>query len=346
MTKDKKSNQFNATNERVKYKYRQHLRRIGQKDEKTILASLKHVRDFELFIDFRGFEFFNADVADKYIQAMFSAELSLSYITDNIRALKDFLNWLERQRGYRSKVDYNHIDYLNISKNQRREAKSGLYQKSYSYEQIIKAIRNMSAKNDREMRDKAMVSLQALCALRISELRTVKLQNLIDEDGTYFIHVSPKNMQVKFAKTRQVVFVPLPEDIVGNVIHWRDSLIKLGFKQSDPLFPAITSSFNERNLFESQLQTNGIKSGTTIRNIFKACFKNAGFEYLKPHSFRKTIVRYAQTQSPEFLNAVRQNLGHSSIDTTLSSYGQLSDLDQRRIISKTKACVQMNKSGI
>ena len=296
---------------------------------------MKHIRDFERFIDFRGFEFFNADVADKYIQAMFSAELSLSYITDNIRALKDFLNWLERQRGYRSKIDYNHIDYLNISKNQRREAKAGLYQKSYSYDQIIKAIRNMPAENDREMRDKAMVSLQALCALRISELRTVKLQNLIEEDGSYFIHVSPKNMEVKFAKTRQVVFVPLPKDIIENVIHWRDKLLALGFKPNDPLFPAIKMSFNEQNLLENTLQTNSIKSDTTIRNIFKACFTNAGFEYLRPHSFRKTIARYAQKQSPEFLNAVRQNLGHSSIDTTLNSYGQLSNYDQRRVIAAT-----------
>ena len=81
MSQDKKPNQFNPHNERGKYKYRQHLRRVGQKDEKTILAILKHIRDFELFIDFRGFECFNADVADKYIQAMFNAELSLSYIS-------------------------------------------------------------------------------------------------------------------------------------------------------------------------------------------------------------------------------------------------------------------------
>ncbi|MEP3524008.1 MAG: site-specific integrase [Hyphomicrobiales bacterium] len=331
---NRKPEQFCAANERIKYKYRQHLRRIGQKDEKTILGNLKHIRDIELFVEFKGFECFNADVADKYIQGMFNAELSLSYITDNIRALKDFLNWLERQRGYRSKIDYNHIDYLNVSRNQRREAKAGLYQKSYSYEQIIAAIRNMPSDTDRAMRDKAMVSLQALCALRISELRTVKLQNLIEEDGAYFIHVSPKNMHVKFAKTRQVVFVPLPKDIIDNVIGWRDRLVKVGFKSNDPMFPTITRSFNERNLFDEKLKSDGIKSETTIRHIFKACFINAGFEYLNPHSFRKTIARYAQTQSPQFLNAVRQNLGHSSIDTTLSSYGQLSELDQRRVISE------------
>lgn len=334
--KDRKPDQFNATNERMKYKYRTHLRRIGQKDEKTVLAILKYIRDFEIYINFAGFEKFNADIADKYIQGMFTVYLSLSYITDNIRALKDFLNWLERQRGYRSKINYNHIEYLNISHNQRRSAKATEYQKAYSYEQIIQAIRLMPERNDKDKRNKAIVSLQALCTLRISELRTVKINNLIKEDGDWFIHVSPKNMQTKFAKTRQCVFVPLPDDIKANVIDWYNHLKLLGFSNSDPLFPAIDNRFNQQNLLETNITNKEIKSDTTLRNIFKTCFTNAGIDYINPHSFRKTLARFAVEQSPAFLNAVRQNLGHSSIDTTLNSYGQLSDYDQRRIISDMK----------
>src|SRR5690606_30998953 len=107
------------------------------------------------------------------IQGMFSADLSLYYITDNIRALKDFLNWLERQLGYRRKINYNHIDYLNVSRNQRKTAKATEYQKAYKYDQIIQTIRQMPADKDKAKRDKAIISLQALCTLRISELRTV-----------------------------------------------------------------------------------------------------------------------------------------------------------------------------
>lgn len=334
MTKNKKPACFNAANERMKYKYAKHLRRIGQKDEKTILAALKHIRDFEIFVNFAGFECFNDDFADKYIQGMFRDDYSLSYISDNIRALKDFLNWLERQRGYRSRIDYNHIDYLNISRNQRRTAKAKNYQKAHKFEKIIEAIRLMPERNDRQRRDKAIVSLQALCTLRVSELRTVKLKNLIEEDGAYFIDVCPKNVQSKFAKTRLAVFVPLPDDIKANVLNWRDFLKFIGFTDNDPLFPAVDNSFNRENLLEANIRASGIKSNTTIRNIFKTCFENAGMEYLKPHSFRHTLARYAQTKSPQFLNAVRQNLGNSSIDTTLNSYGQLSDYDQRRIISE------------
>ncbi|MDY0029776.1 MAG: site-specific integrase [Pseudobdellovibrionaceae bacterium] len=339
MAKDKKPNLYNPANERAKYKYRQHLRRIGQRDEKTVLAALRHIRDFEIFMDFAGFEKFNDHIADKYVQGMVNAHLSLSYITDNIRALKDFLNWLERQRGYRSKIDYNHIAYLNISRNQRNTAKATEYQKAYKFDQIIQAIRQMPNETDAERRDKALVSLQALCSLRISELRTVKMKSLIEEDGKYFIYVCPKSMSVKFAKTRHAVFIPLPEDIVSNVIEWRDYLRSLGFKDADPLFPKVDNHFGRTNLLEQTIRKEGIKSDTTIRDIFRKAFEAAGFEYIKPHSFRKTLARYAETQSPAFLNAVRQNLGHESIDTTLSSYGQLSVAEQRKIISGVQVVV-------
>ncbi len=335
MSEEKEKALFNPANERMKYKYRIHLRRVGQRDEKTILAALKNIREYERFIDFAGFEVFNEGVADKYVQSLFSRTLSLSYISDNLKALRDFLNWLERQRGYRSKINFNHINYLNISRNQRNTAKATEYQRAYKYEQIIAVIRAMPEQTDKERRDKAIVSLQALCTLRISELRTVKLKSLIEEDGAHFIYVCPKNMKTKFAKTRTAVFVPLPEDIKLNVLHWRYTLLTLGFKDSDPLFPVINNSFNGQNLLQQEVSRAEIKSDTTIRAIFRRAFESAGLTYINPHSFRKTLARFAQTQSPAFLNAVRQNLGHSSIDTTLNSYGQLSAAEQRGIIAGT-----------
>ncbi len=332
-TAKKDKHKFNPVNERVKYKYRQHLARVAQKDVKTIDAALKHIRDFEIYIDFAGFEKYNGHVADKYIRSMHSRGLGESYISNNIWCLKEFLRWLERQRGYRSKIDYNQIDYLNMSRNQQTTAKAVEYQKSYTFDQIIKTIRQMPDTTDKEKRDKAMISLQALCALRISELRTVKLKSLIEENGQYFIYVCPKNMSVKFAKTRHAHFMALPEDIIQNVIVWRDYLVSLGFKESDPLFPKVDNRFTHTNLLEQTIRKEEIKSDTTIRDVFKKAFTSAGLPYIKPHSFRKTHAIYAQSQSPEFLNAIRQNLGHKSIDTTLNSYGQLSVIDQRRIIS-------------
>lgn len=327
---------FNPCNERVKFNYRRHLSRVGQKDEKTVKADLINIRGFEIFIDFAGFETFNDQVADRFIKHIQSMDKSLSHVSRTLRAMREFLTWLERQRGYRSKIDYNHIAYLSLTKNQLRIAKSRCYQKAYSFDDIVRTIRQMLHQTDRQMRDKALISLQALCTLRIAELRTVKLSSIIYEDGTYFIDVCPRVMNVKFAKSRQVFFLALPDDIQENVIRWKERLVSLGFKDDDPLFPAVDNRFNAENLLEDQIRPNGIKSGTTIRNIFKRAFENAGLEYIKPHSFRNTIARRAQKESSEYLNASRQNLGHSNIDTTLNSYGQLSAHDQRKTISETK----------
>ena len=260
----------------------------------------------------------------------------MSYVSGTLRAMKDFLTWLERQRGYRSKIDYNHIAYLSLTRNQLRTAKSKRYQKAYSFDDIVRTIRQMSNQTDRQLRDKALISVHALTNLRISELRTIKISSIIEEDGVYFLDVCPRVMKVKFAKARQVVFLALPEDIQENVMRWKKRLTSLGYKKDDPLFPAIDNRFNAENLLEDQIRPNEIKSDTTIRNIFKKAFESAGLEYINPHSFRNTIARHAQKQSPEFLNAIRQNLGHSSIDTTLNSYGQLSVHDQRKTISETK----------
>ena len=330
---DKKRDKYHPANERMKYKYRVHLRRALKRDDKTITATLKHIREYEIYMNFVGFEKFNDHIADKFIMHMTSNDLPLSFINDNIRALRDFLKWLERQRGYKSKINYNHIDYLNLSNNQRNTAKASEYKQSYKIEQILKAIRAMPTITDKDKRDRAIISLQAHCALRVGELRAVKIKNIIEEDGRYFVYVSPKDMGVKFAKTRHAYFLPLPQDITDNVISWRDHIISLGFNTNDPLFPKIDSRFGKNNLLEKTVIREGIKSNTTIRDIFKKAFTDAGYEYIRPHSFRHTWARHAESISPAFLNTVRQCLGHDSIDTTLNSYGQSSLADQRSVIA-------------
>ena len=119
-----KQSQFSPNNERIKYKYRIHIKRALKKDSKTIIAELKYLREYDLFDNFAGFEKFNSIRADKYISHLFDQDYSISYINDALRTLKTFLTWLERQKGYKSKINYNDIDYLNITNNQRALSKN------------------------------------------------------------------------------------------------------------------------------------------------------------------------------------------------------------------------------
>jgi integrase/recombinase XerD len=332
-----KREQFNPKNERIKYQYRIHIKRAIKKDDKTIIAELKYLREYELFSCFADFETFNSTKANKYIDYLFDQDYSLSYINDALRTLKVFLTWLERQKGYRSKLNYNDIDYLNITNNQRRAAKATEHKKSYSFDQIVKTIRQMPDKAMIERRNKAIISANALCSLRISELRTIKLKNLIEEEGKCFIHINPKDIDSKFAKARYADCIALPQDIFDNLINWKSELVaKFQFTSKDPLFPKIPNNFNQLNLLESTMTKEEIKSGSQMRDIFKNAFEKAGLEYINPHNFRHTRARFASKQSPQYLNATRQSLGHKNIDTTFNSYGELSTYEQREVIYVVK----------
>jgi integrase/recombinase XerD len=335
MKKREKQNQFSPINERIKYQYLCYLKRVLRKDEKTTFKVLEYLRVYELFTNFAGFETYDGTQADKFIDHLTDEKFSSSFIGNAIRDLREFLTWLQRKKGYRSKIDYDDIGYLNISDNQRRAAKAVEHKKSYTYEQIIKTIRKMPESEMIERRNRAMISLNALCGLRISELRTVKIKNLIFEDEVWFVYVNPKDMKSKNATTRRSPFVQLPQDITNNVINWKIELEqKHGFKDKDPLFPKIPRSFNWQNLLESRVKKEEINSTSAIRNVFESSFKAADLPYINPHNFRHTRARFAAKQSPEYLNATRQALGHKSIDTTLNSYGELSFEEQKIIIGK------------
>ncbi|MCT4574878.1 MAG: site-specific integrase [Alphaproteobacteria bacterium] len=327
---------FNPVNERAIYKYRKHLRACG-KDEKTIAAIVKYIRSYQVLTNFDGFRTFNSSIADKFLEQIDNWEASESYLLHLMKASKEFLLWLSGERGYQ-KIKRNDIVKLRLTDNQLKKARATDYKKSYSFEQILKTIRQMPSDTVKEMENKAIISMQALGCFRVSELRTIKMRNLIPNENKYLVYVNPKDMNdVKRAKTREVFLLPLEQDILDNVLRWRDYLKEEeGFSERDPLFPAIPCNFKPRGLWGSNIKKHEIKSNSTIRMIFKQAFENAGYDYIRPHSFRHTVARWAERKTPELLNAVRQNLGHKSIQTTLQSYGELSSYDQGNRISEAE----------
>ena len=139
------------------------------------------------------------------------------------------------------------------------------------------------------------------------------------------VYVDPKVMDVKFAKTRCAFFMPFGEKYTQIVLNWKKELEALGFSEKAPLFPAIPTQFNQLNLLEAKPKQEFIKSNSSIRTIFENAFKAVNLPYHCPHTFRHTIARWAETQTPAIFNAVRHSLGHADIKTTFMSYGTLPD---------------------
>ena len=62
---------------------------------------------------------------------------------------------------------------------------------------------------------------------------------------------------------------------------------------------------------------------TPIRDIYKRAFVATDLPYFNPHSFRDMLVRHAMALelTPERMKAWSQNLGHTDVLTTFTSYG-------------------------
>jgi integrase len=67
---------------------------------------------------------------------------------------------------------------------------------------------------------------------------------------------------------------------------------------------------------------------------YKSKISTAGLPYFNPHSFRKTLALLGGQvcKSPEEYKAWSQNLGHESVLTTFSSYGDVARHRQAEII--------------
>ena len=129
---------------------------------------------------------------------------------------------------------------------------------------------------------------------------------------------------IKYSNSIISFFIGQSEDIIQNVLKWREHLIAQGFKDKDFLFPRINSSFTKDGNNIVVLSKEEIKSKTHTRNIIKTAFEANNLPYYKPHSFRHSLARKVRKEpnATDLLIALSENDGHKSgMATIISSYG-------------------------
>ena len=320
-TKDK----CNPQNERIKHKYRMYLMGPKHLDKKTWTKNMEHIRHYEEMNDFAPLLPLTVDQIHNYVGKICAQDLSLSYIDQNLKVMRDFFEWITHQKQYANGVDYNILPYFSLTNNQRKMARAPEYQECYEIDDILRVIKQMPTETDIQQRNRALIALQTICGMRIEELASVTLGNLKFDHmaNNWFIYVTPRNMKVKFAKTRQAYFMPWDDDIKRIVIDWADKLRAMGFNDKSPLFPTTNNTFDQQPKLDPTENPTCIQA-STIRTIFRTTFSSAGLPVYRVHSFRHTIARWAEIHgTPEFFNAVSQSLGHSSVQTTFYVYGKL-----------------------
>lgn len=330
-----------AGNERAKRRYLQFLREAKGRDESSIDAVAKAIERYESHNRYRDFRKFHIEQVTGF-KARFAEErnvrtgkpLSASTIASTLGMLKAFFIWLADQPDYRWRIHYADAEYFNPPDNLARVASAHRPSRYPTLEEIRKALEAMPASSDIERRDRALLAFAIMTGARDRAIVSFKLKhiNLVDE----LLEQDAREVRTKRAKTFATWFFPVGKDIQQIVVEWVTYLREeKGFGPDDPIFPkSRVAPGPDLQFMPVGLERAHWANANPVRTIFKSAFARAGLPYYNPHSFRKTLVQLAYDLGldAEKFKAWSQNLGHESILTTFSSYGQIPSHRQAQII--------------
>ena len=205
-----------------------------------------------------------------------------------------------------------------------------------SPEQYRAALFAMPAGTDIERRDRALMALLLLTGMRDAAAVSLKLKHISIERKHVF--QDPREVNTKFSKAIETFFLPVGDDVVAIVNDWVSLLTgERLFSPDDPLFPkTLVEPGKQRSFAAVGLTREHWADASPVRAIFKAAFARVGLPYFRPHTVRDTLTRlaYQRKLSPEQLKAWSQNMGHSSVLTTLQGYGHVSVERQGEILAE------------
>lgn len=330
---------FNPENERIKRDYAEFLREADQKSEATVRGIEKAILRFEQYTGFANFARFNRDQAKAFRKALSapadaSQRLSNSTILSTLKAVQRFFRWLSVQPGFKSKIDTNAIAYFNLSEKDIRAATSSPTKPSPTMNQLKRVLAAMPSETVLERRDRAVFALLMMTGIRDNAAASLLLGH-VDIDRQMILQ-DLRSVRTKNSKLIESVLLPLGPDIENALFSWVSYLRDdLGWNSGDPLFPQSQARIDpERGPVVDGIKRQIWSGSQPIRQIFKRAFAGAGIPYFTPHRVRNTVVEYAYLtcRTPEEFKAFSQNLGHESVVTTLSSYGQIPLARQRELI--------------
>jgi site-specific recombinase XerC len=272
---------FNSKNEKIKEVFFEMLEHAKGRSKITIKQFANAIAEFEKFTNYQDFITFNISQAigfkeclsDKTNQLTGEA-ISKSYLQHYTKSVREFFEFLSHQKGYRKHINYNDVQYFNLTRNDRNKAMATSFQDRNSIADILLTIRNMPNSTLIEMRDKAMISLNLLTTPRISALQSARIGSIkyFKNQDVWAFCQNPNTVNTKFARNITAYFIGNLQDIYQNIFGWIDDLKSQGFTDEDQLFPRFEPSFTSDGLKTIILEKNIVKSQTTIRKIFKNAF--------------------------------------------------------------------------
>ena len=328
----------NSKNERIKREYSEFLKHADGKAEATIRQVEKAIQRYESFTSSADFATFDQRRAKAFKAHLVELGLSKATMHSGVTALKRFFGWLAHQSGYKSRIAYTDIEYLNLADKEVRAAKAPAERAYPTIEQVEHTISRMAARSDIERRDRALIAFTAITGVRDGALISLRVKH-VDPSRLRVIQ-NPREVATKASKRIDTFFFPVSDTCEKIVLVWlrhlREALL---FGDDDPIFPKTLVGLDANNCFIA----NGVcrefwASTARVREVFKAAFVNADLLSFTPHSFRHMLAHlaYSHCSGPEEVKAWSQNLGHESPLTTFTSYGTIATDRQGELVRSAR----------
>ena len=332
---------YHPDNERIKRKYFTFMKEARRQNEKSIDAIGKALNRFEVYSKFRDFKSFHFEQAigfKKHLAKQKNKQtgkiLSKATLNSTLQHLKVFFQWLSRETGYISRINYHDAEYFNLSEKEVRVATAKRSKPVPTVQQIKHTIASMPTDSVLENRNRALMAFTLLTGARDSAIASFKLKHVDLDAGSVF--QDAREVKTKFSKTFTTIFLPVGNEITTIVNDWVLYLRnELFWGNDDPLFPKTEVKQGKNRTFEpTGIMKEHWKTTSPIRKIFKDAFEAVDLPNFNPHSFRKTLVQLGQKvcRTPEEFKAWSQNIGHEGVLTTFYSYGEVQPERQAEII--------------
>lgn len=334
----------NEENERIKRRYLQYLKAAKRKDASTVLKAAEGILRFEASVGYTSFKRFRIEQAIKFqdrlnseVSKVTGKPLSKSTIRSIFAANKGFIFWLADQSGYKSRIRHSDADYFNMDAKGARVA-SAIRETPYpSMEMTRHAFSYLPETTEIERRNKALFAFFMLTGARDGAVASLRLKHINMIDGC--VYQDAREVKTKNSKTFTSYFLPVDPEYLACFTAWVTHLKTVAlFGPDDPLFPPAKVKPINGAFQVVGLNREIYKNANTIRAAIKDAFLRADLPPFTPHAFRKTLVKWADTTYPtrEAFKAFSQNIGHSSVITSISAYCPVSIERQAELIKKKK----------
>ena len=263
----------------------QYLEQVRKSSRNTVLSYRRDLEKFLAFLDAQEISDFtsvNETTLNAYILMMEQKQFATSTISRNIAALKSFFDYLERYENHQG----NPAARLKAPKIEKKAPEV------LTVAEVTRLLEQPAGRNNKELRDKAMLELMYATGIRVSELVSLTIDDINVQAG--YIRCSERGRER---------IIP-----IGSVA--RISLRQY-LKQARP---AMISDDSSAILFPNYSGQPMSRQG--FWKILKQYAAKAGIESdITPHTLRHSFAAHLLENGAD-LRSVQEMLGHSDISTT------------------------------